>query len=401
MKIGMMVDAYKPYISGVTNFITINKEAIEKLGHEVYVFTFGYEDYQDDEPRVIRTTGLPVFDTGFYISLRYNSQAVRMVRTMDVVHVHHPFISGTLALRYCRPRGIPIVFTNHTRYDLYAQVYAPMVPDAISETAIQAYLPAFCRSIDLVISPSQGMKEILRRFGVDAPVDVVPNGVDIKPFQNPIRPYTRHDMGYTPDDVVLVFVGRLGLEKNVQFLMRAFAGTAQACENARLMLIGDGPDREKLKELARELGVEQLVKFIGKVPYSEISNYLAVTDAFVTASVTEVHPLTVIEGMASGLPVLGIRSPGVSDIVEDGVTGLLANDENLPGFTARMARLVVDHELRHRLAQQAGKEAEKYAIERTSEMMLERYRRVISQAQARPANPGSRIGRRLRGQGPS
>jgi 1,2-diacylglycerol 3-alpha-glucosyltransferase len=400
MRIGMMVDAYKPYISGVTNFIAINKEAMEKLGHEVYVFTFGYEDYQDDEPRVIRTTGLPVFDTGFYISLRYNSQAVRLVRSMDVVHVHHPFISGTLALRYCRPRGIPIIFTNHTRYDLYAQVYAPMLPDAVSETAIQAYLPAFCRSVDLVISPSQGMKDILRRFGVDAPVDVVPNGVDIRPFQSPLQPHMRQDLGYTPDDVILVFVGRLGLEKNVQFLLRAFAGTAQACTNARLMLIGDGPDKENLKELARQLGVGELVKFIGKVAYPEIPDYLACTDAFVTASVTEVHPLTVIEGMAGSLPVLGIRSPGVSDIVEDGVTGLLAQDEDLPGFTARMTRLVVDRALRRNLGQLAGKEAEKYAIERTSEMMLERYRRVISQAEARPANPGSRISRRLRGQGP-
>jgi 1,2-diacylglycerol 3-alpha-glucosyltransferase len=399
MKIGMMVDAYKPYISGVTNFIAINKEAMEKLGHEVYVFTFGYEDYQDDEPRVMRTTGLPVFATGFYISLRYNSQAVRLVRSMDVVHVHHPFISGTLALRYCRPRGIPIVFTNHTRYDLYAQVYAPMVPDAISETALQAYLPAFCRSVDLVISPSQGMKDILRRFGVDAPIDVVPNGVDIKPFQNPIKPHTRQALGYSLDDVVLVFVGRLGLEKNVEFLLRAFAGTAQACENARLMLIGDGPDKENLKELARQLGVEAAVNFIGKVPYSEIPDYLTCTDAFVTASVTEVHPLTVIEGMASGLPVLGIRSPGVSDIVEDGVTGMLANDEDLPGFTARMVRLVVDHQKRQQLGQQAGKEAEKYAIEHTSEMMLERYQSVISQAKARPVNSGSRISRRLRGQG--
>jgi 1,2-diacylglycerol 3-alpha-glucosyltransferase len=397
MKIGMMADAYKPYISGVTNYIAINKKALEKLGHEVYVFTFGYEDYKDDEPRVVRSSGMPVLDTGFYISLRYNTQAIRQVRSMDVVHVHHPFISGTLALRYCRPRSIPIVFTNHTRYDLYAHVYAPMVPDIISETAIQAYLPSFCRSVDLVVSPSQGMKEVLGRFGVDAPVEVVPNGVDIKPFQQPSQPLTRQDLGYTPEDVILVFIGRLGLEKNVNFLMRAFAGTTQAYENTRLMLIGDGPEREHLRDLARQLGIEKRVRFIGKLPYQDIPRYLDCTDAFVTASVTEVHPLTVIEAMASGLPVLGIQSPGVGDTVEDGVTGLLAQGEDLPGFTAKMVRMVVDHEKRHQMGVRAGKEAENYAIERTSEMMLECYQRVINEAKAKPTSWADRIGRRLRG----
>jgi glycosyltransferase involved in cell wall biosynthesis len=401
MKIGMMVDAYKPYISGVTNYIAINKQALEKLGHEVYVFTFGFEDYQDDEPNVIRSTGLPVFDTGFYISLRYNSHAVRLVRTMDVVHVHHPFISGQLALRYCRSRGIPIIFTNHTRYDLYAQVYAPMVPDAISETAIQAYLPAFCRSVDLVVSPSPGMKEVLQRFGVDAPIDVVPNGVDIRPFQHPTNPLTRAELGYDPGDIILVFVGRLGLEKNVQFLLRAFAATLQACSAARLMLIGDGPERENLKSLARQMGVEDQVQFVGKLPYEEIPRYLACANAFVTASTTEVHPLTVIEGMASGLPVLGIQSPGIGDTVEDGVTGMLVNSEDLPGFTAKMVRLVVDREERQKLGGMAGREAEKYAIELTCRMMLERYERVVQQAEGKPTNLGGRISRRLKGQGPS
>lgn len=398
MKIGIIADAYKPYISGVTNYIAINKQALEKLGHEVYVFTFGYEEYQDDEPGIIRSPGLPILNTGFYFSLRYNNSAIRMVRTMDAVHVHHPFISGALALRYCRPRGIPIVFTNHTRYDLYAHVYAPMVPDAISETAIQAYLPVFCRSIDLVVSPSAGMKEVLRRFGVDTHIEVVPNGVDIKPFQHPPQPHQREELGYSHDDVILVFVGRLGLEKNVQFLLRAFASTAAACENARLMLIGDGPDRENLKDLAKQLRVDRLVNFIGKLPYPEIPRYLVLADAFVTASVTEVHPLTVIEAMASGLPVLGIESPGISDTVEDGFTGLLAYSEELAGFTAKMVRLVVDHEKRRQMGANARQEAGKYAIERTSQLMLEHYERLISLAAAKPENEGNRISRRLRGQ---
>ena len=107
MRIGMMVDVYKPHISGITNYITLNKKFLERMGHEVFVFTFGNEDYPDDETNIIRSAGMPLLNTGYYVSLNYSKRARALIRTMDVVHVHHPFLSGSLALRYCRPRGIP------------------------------------------------------------------------------------------------------------------------------------------------------------------------------------------------------------------------------------------------------------------------------------------------------
>src|SRR5262245_45679406 len=113
MRIGMMTDVYKPYVSGVISYIDLNKRALEELGHEVYIFTFGDPDEQDDA-RVIRSPGLALADTGFHISLMYKAAAKKFLRTMDVVHVHHPFLSGRLALRYCRRKQIPVIFTNHT-----------------------------------------------------------------------------------------------------------------------------------------------------------------------------------------------------------------------------------------------------------------------------------------------
>ena len=105
MRIGMMVDMYKPHISGVTNYVSLNKRMLESRGHKVFVFTFGDEDYEDDELYVVRSPGVPlnVHDTGFHLSFRYSQPAQRKVKSMDVVHVHHPFLTGPLALRYCRP----------------------------------------------------------------------------------------------------------------------------------------------------------------------------------------------------------------------------------------------------------------------------------------------------------
>ena len=146
MRIGMMVDTYKPYISGITNYIELSKHALEKHGHEVFIFTFGDADYQEEDAHIIRTTGLALSDSGFYLSFSHNRLAKKLIQSMDIIHVHHPFLSGRLALRYCNPLRIPIVFTNHTRYDLFAQFYLPMLPEEITDGLLQAYMPSFCEA---------------------------------------------------------------------------------------------------------------------------------------------------------------------------------------------------------------------------------------------------------------
>ncbi len=392
MRIGMMTDAYKPHISGITNYITLNKAALEKVGHEVFVFTFGDPDTRDEETNVIRSPGLPLVDTGFYLSFQYSRPARRMLYSMDVVHLHHPFLSGLLARRYCRQRGIPIVFTNHTRYDLYAHYYLPILPDPIGESLMQSYLPSFFRSCDLVIAPSNGLRQILLEMGVGTNIEVVPNGVDLKPFFSTPNARDRAEFGFMPDQVILVYVGRLGPEKNLPFLLRAFAGAAHAYEHVRLLMIGDGPERENLQEQARNQGIASKVHFTGLVSYAELPCYLAAADAFATASVTEVHPLSVIEAMASGLPILGVQSPGVGDTVVDGVTGFLST-EDLAAYTAKMVRLVTEHDLRWRMGAEACKASAQYAIERTTQLMIDHYQRVVKQSLGRKRGLRARFAR--------
>jgi glycosyltransferase involved in cell wall biosynthesis len=383
MRIGMLADGYKPHVSGITNYIALNKKYLENMGHDVFVFTFGDDTYQDDESNIIRSPGLPLLDTGFYLNLAYNKRARQLIRTMDIVHVHHPFMSGTMALRYCRPRAIPIIFTNHTRYDLYAHAYLSILGDIVTETSMSTYLPVFCRLCDLVIAPSPGMRDVLMGFGVAVPIDVVPNGVDIQPFRQAACPQNRGDFGFKDEDVILVYVGRLGPEKNLSFLLRSFAGAAKAYDHVGLLLIGDGPERDNLQDRVQYMNIQNRVYFTGMIPYDQLPGYLCMADAFVTASVTEVHPLSVIEAMAAGLPVLGIQSPGVGDTIEDGHTGFIAEEEDLAMFTAKMVRLITGHEQRKVMGQNAYTAAENYAIQLTSKMMEKRYTTTIERTRSR------------------
>ncbi len=391
MRIGMMVDSYKPYISGITNYVEVNKRHLEQAGHDVFVFTFGDLEHPDDEPRVIRSRGVPLADTGFYLSMRYSREAKQLLQTMDVVHVHHPFLSGRLALRYCRLLKIPIVYTNHTRYDLYAQTYLPIMPEEMSQGILQAYMPSFCEAVDLVIAPSAGMEKVLRQLNVTSKVEVVPNGVDLKNFQN-AAPLSRAELGYRENDILLVYAGRIALEKNIPFLLKSFAGVAQAIPNAQLLLIGSGiqPHEEEIRALIGEMELTRRVRMMGRVEYDKLPAYLAACDAFVTASVTEVHPLSVIEAMGAGLPVMGIHSVGVGDTVVDGVTGLLSTHD-LPAFTAKLTRLCLDPNLRAQLSDSARRASSAYAIERTTAIMLGHYEKLIRDAEPRKSSWSVRL----------
>ena len=385
MKIGMMADTYKPYISGVTNYIALNKQALEAVGHEVYVFTFGDLDYQDDEPRVIRSPGVPLADTGFYLSLRYKTRHKRLLQTMDVVHVHHPFLSGRLAISYCRSENIPIVYTNHTRFDLYAQARMPLMPVEVSNGLLQAYMPDFCSEMDLVISPSRGMEKVLRQYGIQGHIEVVPNGVDLTRFHN-ATPLSRSDFGFKDDDILLVYAGRIAPEKNLDFLFQAFAGVSQLIPNVYLLIVGSGQKDhlEVITPIPGELGIADRVRFVGMIPYDKLPSHLAMCDVFVTASVTEVHPLSVIEAMGAGLPIMGIDSPGVGDSVVDGESGLLAR-EDLASYTAKLTHLCLNRDLQKKFGAEARKTSEQFSIERTTKIMLSHYSRLTQNT--KPVKP--------------
>jgi glycosyltransferase involved in cell wall biosynthesis len=393
MRIGMLADVYKPHISGVTHYISQNKRALEQWRHKVYVFTLGNESFEDDELYVVRSPAIPLSDTGYNLGFRYSRLAQRKLASMDVAHVHHPFISGQLAIRYCRRRNIPVVFTNHTRYDLYAQAYLPMMPGALSESFLQVYMPNFCAACDLVIAPSAGLVRVLQSFGVESPVEVIPNGIDLAPFQTVAEARARAELGLADRDRVLIYVGRLAPEKNLTFLMRAFVSAQSAVENLHLLLVGDGPEADNLRDRAALAGVGDRVHFLGAVPYEAVPGLLKLADAFVTASLTEVHPLSLIEALAAGLPALGIVSPGIEDTIVDGANGFLCSND-IAAFTGKLTRLMLDDELRCRFAAGAAASAAQYDVRITAAALLACYERVIEARLRQPARPD--LGQQLR-----
>ena len=375
MRIGLLIEAYGSVVSGVTRFVALHKQQLERMGHEPYVFTFGAEP-SDDAAHIIRSPGLPLADTGYFFNLSFSVRARNLCRRMDVLHAHHPFMIGQLALRYGRRYDIPVVFTNHTRYDLYTRHYVPVLPDLLGTGFLERYLAGFCNACDQVIAPSAAVADLLRGFGVSQEIACIPNGIEVQRFAHPAQRLERASLGIPDSAKLLIYVGRMAPEKNLAFLLRAFAAVSGDLPDTYLLLVGDGPDMESLQEQARGAGIGERVIFAGSAEYEWIPAYLALADAFVTASISEVHPLSVLEAMAAGLPVLGIESPGVGEIIVAGRNGLLSGDD-LAEFSVRLYRLMRDDDLRQRLAAGAREDSARYDIAITTAQTAACYERVI------------------------
>jgi glycosyltransferase involved in cell wall biosynthesis len=205
----------------------------------------------------------------------------------------------------------------------------------------------------------------------------VPNGADLKPFQK-AKSIPRSELGFTKEDTVLVYMGRIAPEKNLEFLIKAFAGVAHAVPNVHLLILGAGQKEydDELRKLPGELQIADRVRFAGMIPYNKLPSYLATGDIFVTASFTEVHPYSVIEAMASGLPVVGIDSPGVGDSIVDGETGLLSIND-LAAYTAKLTLLSLNKSLQKRMGIAAKEASNQFSIERTTKLILNQYNRLI------------------------
>jgi glycosyltransferase involved in cell wall biosynthesis len=250
------------------------------------------------------------------------------------------------------------VFTAHTQYDQYLH-YTPM-PRRVGRAMLRPHISAFARRVDTVLAPGRAMETMLREYGFGGEVGLFPNPVDLTAFREARREEFRAEYG-VPEDVPLVmYLGRLAPEKNLDVLLRAFARAQAWRPELRLLIVGDGPSRA-----AAQAGAPQGVTFTGPVSYARVPGALAAADAFLTASTSEVLPMSMIEALAAGAPLVAARSPAALDLVQEGVNGTVTeatpeglaaglldvlNPERLPSLQAGARASAARYDLSTRVA---------------------------------------------------
>jgi glycosyltransferase involved in cell wall biosynthesis len=375
MRIGLLTDGYKPGTNGVIRFISLHKQTLEAMGHEVFIFTWGVP-HPEDEPGVIRSPGIPFVKPGYHVAPGYSRPARALLQTMDVLHANQPLLSGGLALRYGRRYGLPIVLTCHSRYDLLGTTRIPFMPLSLYRTILRPLLRRISDRCDLVTAPSPEAVRVMRSLGVRRPIEVIPYGVDLAHCREPGRWMRREELDLPADAVLALFVGRLAPEKNVPFLLEALARPELA--HAYLLVVGDGSRRDRLEVLSHRMGLGRRVRFAGGVPPDDVPAYMALADLFVTASQIEMLPVAVVEALAAGLPIVGLDVPWIRQVVRPGQNGLLAEPE-VASFARAWASLLEDEPLRARLAEGARASGERYDLRRTTAQMVALYEQVVGE----------------------
>jgi len=318
--IALFSECYRPIQNGIVASIDALAHVARGAGHDVTIATPEMPGYRDAGERVLRLRSLPLpTRTGYRLTVPYLSHRAR---AFSIVHAHSPFVTGWLALREARRARVPLVFTYHTQLEEYAH-YVPF--EARATRALAARLTrGYANAADVVIVPTHAMERRLRELGVRARVAVVPSGIDVALFAAGRRSDAlRARFGVAPNQKMVLTVGRLGREKNVERALEAFARLADP--EARFAIVGDGPHRLALEAFARRLGVERRTFFARELPRAALPDAYASADAFVFASRSETQGLVLAEALASGTPVLAVDTPQTREVL--GAAGRIVADD--------------------------------------------------------------------------
>lgn len=338
MRIAMFSETYLPSANGVTTSIVAARRELTKRGHQVRVLCAGP---RANAARVDHATfyggrsmaRYPDFHLALAPALGTPS-AVRVLRDWeaDLAHLHSPGPMGWRGWHAARRNAIPYVYTYHTHLEPLAK-YAPRGTGRFvnrSAFAIQDYL---VRHSSALLVPSHFLLELLKKEDESLAhrAIVVPTGIDVTRFNPATRGAAqRAAWGLAPDDEVLLYLGRMGHEKRVDFLVESFAQVAAKRPKAHLVLAGRGPASAALARQAAALGLADRVHLVGFVADDLLPATYAAADAFVSASDFETQGLTLLEAMATGLPCAVAAAGGYLDPVRDTENGYLfaAHDAN-------------------------------------------------------------------------
>jgi len=377
LKIGIFTDSYLPYTSGVVRSIQTFTAELTTLGHEVYIFAPSYKNC-DNESRVFRFASIPSpTNPDFSLAVPFSLKLKPVIKKLelDLIHVHSPFLLGRVGARYARKLGVPLVFTYHTLYDQYVH-YLPFAKTFSRELA-QKISRDFCNLCDLVIVPTDIVGDYLHDIGVLTPINRVPTGIKISDYQEGDRRWLQRQYKIKPNDKVLLFVGRLGKEKNIFFLMESFKILSNSIGNTVLVLVGGGPEEEELRDKAVELGIEKKVIFTGTLSPEDVINCYASASLFVFPSVTETQGIVIAEAKAAGLPVVAINAYGVSEMVEDGVDGYLT-ELNQEQFASKVYMLLKNDDLKEEMSKKARHNVEKLSSTNCTARLIDSYQSLLA-----------------------
>lgn len=383
MRIGIFSDTYFPDINGVVTSLETLRLGLLERGHEVFVVANHNKLFElEQKDHLLLLPGLELKWTfNNKMSIPYNLRAEKIIETMklDVIHVQTEFGIGLLARRMAKKLQIPLIYTYHTTWEDYTHYINPMHMKTVekgSKNLVAILSKSLCKPAHFVVTPSLKTKELLISYGVKQAIKVIPTGLDLDRFEvtdagHQQRLVIKQKYNLSDEELILIFVGRIGEEKGLDILIDAFVDLCDI--NVKLLIVGGGPQLKNYQDLIVDKGLQSQIIMTDKVPNAEVPYYYQLADAFVSASMTETQGLTFIEAMASGCPVLGSDIAVLEDLVISGETGYMFNGSKELELLIRKLNEMSNEELdrmKNRAVQQVKPYDKEYFVEAIEDLYL-------------------------------
>jgi len=368
MKIAMFTDTYGPQINGLATSVLMLSSHLRTAGHSVYIFTTTDPDASGNEPDVYRLPSIP-FLKDRRMGMFYHPGLARMIRRLDLdlVHTHSEFCLGVFGRFIARELRLPMVHTMHTVYEDYTHYLTKRkVLESAAKALARKVTTEFCNSADRVIAPTEKVRNMLLSYGVRSEITPIPSGIELSNFK-PGRyssaeiQNARLSLGINPDEKVLLYLGRMAQEKNIDELLKWLRAYLRERDGVRFLLVGEGVYRPQLEAVARELKMTDKTIFAGARPWEEIGLYYQASDVFVNASQSEAQGLTYIEAMAAGVPIVAKADPCLNGVLLEGVNGYAFHDKE--GLVRSIDRILSDETGLARLKAGALETAQSFSAE--------------------------------------
>lgn len=383
MNIGIFSDTFFPQLNGVATSIRTLAAALEERGHNVYIFTPADPRYHNTEAEsnVFRLPSIPfVFVQNYRAAVLCPPSLRRKIDELqlDIIHTQTEFSLGMLGKLISTTRGIPLVHTYHTMYEDYVHYIGG--GHIITQDMAREFSRMFCNASVSVIAPTRKTEQLLTTYGVTKPISIIPTGINTAKFRkenfDPAEILEiRHSLGLEADTPIILSLGRIAKEKSIDVLIRALPKLLEKVPNAKMVIVGEGNETENLKAYAASLGVGEHTLFIGGRPWTEIGKYYQLGNVFCSASVSETQGLTFAEAMAGGIPVVAKKDECIENIMTDGVTGLLfEEEEELPEL---LYRVLTDKALSARLSKASMQAMEALSVEAFADSVEQLYRGIL------------------------
>lgn len=368
MKILMFTNTFTPHVGGVARSVSELAQGLRQAGDEVLVVAPDFDNMPEREEGVLRVAAVQNFaGSDFSVPLPLNRKLSGQLEDFDpdIIHSHHPFLLGDAALRAASSLNVPVVFTHHTRYELYGH-YVAQDSVLLKRLALSLSL-GYCDMCDGVIAPSQSIATFLAGHHVKANVAAIPTGVIPQQFRYGSGVKARRALGIPDTAVIVGHVGRLAPEKNLGFLSSALAVFLADHKGAHVLIVGDGPSRAEMVQNFTAARVDDRTHFAGVLRGGELADAYAAMDVFAFASFSETQGLVLVEAMMAGIPVVALDAPGVREVVIDGRNGrLLAEEADVAALAAALGEVAdAAPPARQTLRVEARRTADCYAIDKT------------------------------------